>query len=129
MDPLGIKRIVSIFEDVTGQLVPLTQTDLQKLADRLDEAGVMMATVTDLVHDADAILEGLKAADVPAHVKLIAELVQADAEKGLAAIGHFGELAQKLTAIAVSLRDGKHVHVKGLNFGGDLTIGGEVWIE
>jgi hypothetical protein len=46
-----------------------------------------------------------------------------------AVLGHYGELGEKLAGIAADLRAGKHVHVKGLNFGGDLTIAGEAWIE
>ena len=87
----------------------------------------LVTVVTDSAQDAHAIIEGLK--DAPAWTRTLFELLQGDAEKALAAIGRFGTLAEKLTAIAVNLRDGQHVHLKGLNFGTELTIGGEFWIE
>ena len=91
------------------------------------KTGLLEDAALDTVQDIDAIVEGMK--DAPEWVKALILAFQADADKALAAIGHYGELAQKLSALVVMMRDGKHLHVKGLDFGGDTTIGGEAWIE
>lgn len=59
-DPIGVKKLVAIFRDATGVIVPETEEVLQLLGERLTQGGVVLEGVGDLVEDVDAFVDQLE---------------------------------------------------------------------
>lgn len=109
MDILGTKRLVALIEQATGAIIPQAEADLAKLATALDAAGVLLAETTDLVQDADKLVE-----ELPEHLRswghLGARLVDHFIRVGTRA-SNAAQDAQKTSAQARDLL--KAIHERG----------------
>ena len=118
MDPLGTKKLIAIVEQATGVIVPQTQANLVKLATALDGAGIFFGEMTDLVKDADKIVEAFPE-QWQAMVKGILGLMDHFVRVGTQ-VSNATQDAQKTSAEARELL--KAIHERGFR----LTIPEEV---
>ena len=115
-----------LLAELKGKVSPQVVATLEAIEERVDGLARVTESVLGLVEGAQEIVDGLK--DAPEWVQSLIAAVQLDAEKGFDALGHYGTLAEKLSAIAVLVRTGSWVEVDQLFFGGPEGTRGRVRI-
>ena len=99
----------------------LDQADVAGANAAIAEVRTAISGIPEAVEDVRAIIAEMK--DAPDWLRKLAEAGQADAEKALLAIGHYGELAQKLSNIVAGLRDGRWIEAQNVRFTPDGISG------
>ena len=99
------EALIRVLTDRVAAISPQAQSVLEAVLVDAEKAGVIEDVVLDAVGDAHAIIEGMK--DAPDWLHALAKAGQADADKVLAVLGHYGTLGVKLNALLADLREGR----------------------
>jgi Cu2+-containing amine oxidase len=83
----------------------IAQADVAGANAAIADLRVILFAIPDMVNDAHGIIEGMK--DAPDWLHALAKAGQADADKVLAVLGHYGTLGVKLNALLADLREGR----------------------